>query len=140
MIHITDTSLLPSSLTAPIIDTDLFHCKFMSFIEVSLTCIYLYSWHCCDYTPFGKQEVGIWWVQKRFQRYRYLYEACDQISDFCHQQLLRKMRRKLSWTDGRTEVKHWWQKSDIWSQASYMYPYHGKRFWTRQIPTSCLST
>ena len=33
----------------------------------------------------------------------YLYEACDQISDFCHQQLLRKMRRKISWTDRRTE-------------------------------------
>ena len=26
----------------------------------------------------------------------YLYEACDQISDFCHQQLLRKIRRKMS--------------------------------------------
>jgi hypothetical protein len=33
----------------------------------------------------------------------YLYDVCDQISDFCHQQLLRKMRRKISWTDGRTE-------------------------------------
>jgi len=33
----------------------------------------------------------------------YLYEACDQISDFCHQQLLRKMWRKISWTDGRTD-------------------------------------
>jgi hypothetical protein len=33
----------------------------------------------------------------------YLYDACDQISDFCHQQLLRKMRRKISWTDGRME-------------------------------------
>ena len=31
----------------------------------------------------------------------YLYDACDQISDFCHQQLLRKMR--ISWTDGRTD-------------------------------------
>ena len=37
----------------------------------------------------------------------YLYDACDQISDFCHQQLLRKMRRKISWTDGRTEVKQY---------------------------------
>ena len=37
----------------------------------------------------------------------YLYEVCVQISDFCHQQLLRKMRRKLSWTDGRTEVKQY---------------------------------
>ena len=26
--------------------------------------------------------------------------ACDQISDFCHQQLLRKMRRKIYWMDG----------------------------------------
>ena len=33
----------------------------------------------------------------------YLYDACDQISDFCHQQLLRKMRRQISRTDGRTE-------------------------------------
>ena len=33
----------------------------------------------------------------------YLYDACDQISDFCHQQLLRKMWRKISWTDGRTD-------------------------------------
>ena len=33
----------------------------------------------------------------------YQYEACDQISDFCHQQLLRKMRRKISWKDGRTD-------------------------------------
>jgi hypothetical protein len=33
----------------------------------------------------------------------YLYDACDQILDFCHQQLLRKMRRKISWTDrGKT--------------------------------------
>jgi hypothetical protein len=51
----------------------------------------------------------------------YLYDACDQISDFCHQQLQRKMRRKISWTDGRTEVK-------------------GKHFWTHQIPTSCFPT
>ena len=31
----------------------------------------------------------------------YLYDACDQISDFCHQQLLRKCN------DGRTEVKQY---------------------------------
>ena len=33
----------------------------------------------------------------------YLYDACDQISDFLNQQLLSKMRRKISWTDGRTD-------------------------------------
>ena len=26
----------------------------------------------------------------------YLYDACDQISDFCHQQLLRKMQQKIT--------------------------------------------
>ena len=30
-------------------------------------------------------------------------KTCDQISDSCHQQLLRKMRRKISWMDGRTD-------------------------------------
>jgi hypothetical protein len=35
--------------------------------------------------------------------YTYMTLICDQISDFCHQQLLRKMRRKISWTDGRTD-------------------------------------
>ena len=34
---------------------------------------------------------------------------------------------------------YWWQKSDIWSQASYRYPHIvGSVFWPRQIPTSCL--
>ena len=33
----------------------------------------------------------------------YLYDACDQISDFCHQQLLRKMRQKISWMDGQMD-------------------------------------
>jgi hypothetical protein len=28
----------------------------------------------------------------------YLYDACDKISEFCCQQLLRKMRRKIFWT------------------------------------------
>jgi hypothetical protein len=31
---------------------------------------------------------------------------------------------------------YWWQRSDIWSQASYRYPI--SRFWIHQIPTSCL--
>ena len=33
----------------------------------------------------------------------YQYDACDQISDFCRQQLLREMRRQISWTDGKTD-------------------------------------
>ena len=36
----------------------------------------------------------------------YLYDACDQISDFCHQQLLEKNATK-NILDGRTEVKQY---------------------------------
>jgi hypothetical protein len=38
----------------------------------------------------------------------YLYEACDQKSDFCHQQLLKKFDEKdLGQTEGWTEVKQY---------------------------------
>ena len=33
---------------------------------------------------------------------------------------------------------YWWQRSDIWSQASYRYPISWEAFLTCQIPTSCL--
>ena len=50
----------------------------------------------------------------------YLYDDCDQISDFCHQQLLRKMWRKISWTDGRTEgqTEGWTEgRTDGWKDG-----------------------
>ena len=60
---------------------------------------------CIKTNQVDKQEVGIWWVSKNATHNMvYLYDACDQISDFCHQQLLRKMRQKLSWTDRRKTV------------------------------------
>ena len=60
----------------------------------------------------------------------YLYDACDQISDFCHQQLLRKKRQKISWMEGRTDVKQntkyqipvinsCWEKCD--EKCAYMF-------------------
>jgi hypothetical protein len=33
---------------------------------------------------------------------------------------------------------YWWQRSDILSKLHIGTPYRGKRFWTHQIPTSCL--
>ena len=33
---------------------------------------------------------------------------------------------------------YWWQRSDIWSQASYRYPILWEVFFICQIPTSCL--
>jgi hypothetical protein len=59
----------------------------------------------------------------------YLYEAWDQISDFCHQQLLRKISATI---DDRDLI--FGHKRHIGT------PYRGKRFWTHQIPTSCLPT
>ena len=47
----------------------------------------------------------------------YLYDACDQISDFCHQQLLRKMRRKISWTDGRKD-----RRTEGWTEVKQYTP------------------
>jgi hypothetical protein len=37
--------------------------------------------------------------------YLHVYDACDQISDFCHQQLLRKMRRKISFFNPRLDIR-----------------------------------
>jgi hypothetical protein len=51
--------------------------------------IYVQCQMCIKINKYGKQEVGIWWVQKHFPRYG--VRNC------------------------------WWQKSDIWSQASYRY-------------------
>jgi hypothetical protein len=66
---------------------------------------------CIKTNKIGKQEVGIWWIQKHFPRYEVPIWSLWPKSDFFHQQLLRKMRRKISWTDGRTdrrtEVKHY---------------------------------
>jgi hypothetical protein len=83
----------------------------------------------------------------------YLYDACDQISVFCHQQLLRKVRRKISWTDGQTDrgktvhieyictffVTFFSATIDgrnlIFGHKLHIgTPYRGKRFWTHQIP------
>jgi hypothetical protein len=46
---------------------------------------------CIKINKIGKQEVGIWWVQKR-------HFSSHFLSNYL------------------------WQKSDIWSRASYMYP------------------
>jgi hypothetical protein len=49
---------------------------------------------CIKINKIGKQEVGIWWIQKRFPRYGV---PIIFLSNY------------------------WWQESDIWSQASYRY-------------------
>jgi hypothetical protein len=60
------------------------------------------------------------------------------LSDFCHQQLLRKMRRKIYWTDGRTDGGTD-RRTEV-KQYTPLTPYGGKLLLAHQIPTSCLST
>jgi hypothetical protein len=58
----------------------------------------------------------------------YLYEACDKISDTsCLPTLL------VHWTYMHIFrhiflSNYWWQRSDIWSQASYRYPISWEAF------------
>jgi hypothetical protein len=57
----------------------------------------------------------------------YLYEACDEISDFCHQYLLRKMRLKSSMCIkinkvGKQEVGIWWVQK--------RFPQYGVPIWS----------
>jgi hypothetical protein len=56
---------------------------------------------CIKINKIGKQEVEIWWVQKRFPRYGVpIWNLWPNIIFLSN---------------------YWWQKSDIWSQASYRY-------------------
>ena len=43
-----------------------------------------------------------------------------KISDFCHEQLLRKMRRKISWTNGRTDGR-----TDRRTEVKQYIPFRG---------------
>jgi hypothetical protein len=56
----------------------------------------------------------------------YLYEACDQISDYLigfytHWTYMHIFRHIFL-------SNYWWLKSDIWSQASYRYPISWEAF------------
>jgi hypothetical protein len=71
---------------------------------------------CIKINKIGKQEVVIWWVQKRFLRYGVTFFVTFFSATI----------------DGRDLI--FGHKLHIGT------PYCGKRFWTHQIPTSCLPT
>jgi hypothetical protein len=81
---------------------------------------------CIKTNQVGKEEVGIWWVQKRLPRNGVpiwsLWPNIRLLSSI----VAEKMRRKMC----------------IYVKCVYHIgtPYRGKRFWTHQIPTSCLPT
>jgi hypothetical protein len=100
---------------------------------------------CIKINKIGKQEVGIWWVQKCFPRYgvpirslwpniRFLpsiiaeknavafldpsdsyFLFADLVDFYTHWTYMLIFRRIFL-------SNYWWKKSDIWSQASYRYP------------------
>ena len=58
---------------------------------------------CIKINKIGKKEVGIWWVQKRFPRYGVPIWSLWPNIRFLPLTVTEKMRRKISWTDGRTD-------------------------------------
>jgi hypothetical protein len=94
-------------------------------------------------TVVGKQEVGIWRVQKRYPQYGIPIWCLWPNIRFLPSTVTEKNATKNildGRTDRRTEVKqyhifrhiflsnYWWQRSDIWSQASYRYPISWEAF------------
>jgi hypothetical protein len=62
---------------------------------------------CIKINKVGKQEVGIWWIQKCFPRYGVpIWSLWPNMLIF----------RRIFLSN------YWCQISDIWSQASYRYP------------------
>jgi hypothetical protein len=90
---------------------------------------------CIKINKVGKQEVGIWWVQKRFPRYgvpiwslwpniRFLPSIVAEKNMTKNVHICSPSFRPSSVQDIFRRIflsNCWWQKSDIWSQASYRY-------------------
>jgi hypothetical protein len=89
------------------------------------------------YIKINKQEVGIWWVQKRFPRYGvpiwHLWPNIRSLSSIVAEKNVTKNVQIFSATiDDRNLI--------FGHKLHIGMPYCGKHFWTRQIPTSCLPT
>jgi hypothetical protein len=86
---------------------------------------------CIKINKVGKQEVGIRWVQKRFPRYgvpiwslwpsNSYFLFADLVGFYTHWTYMHIFRHIFL-------SKYWWQRSDIWSQASYRYPISWEAF------------
>jgi hypothetical protein len=76
---------------------------------------------------FGKQEVGIWWVQKCIPQYGVpIWSLWPNIRS-----LPSIVAEKNATKNVHIQMyvkNYWWQKSDIWSQASYRYPISWEAF------------
>ena len=89
-------------------------------------------WHKSDIWSQASYRYPISWVAFLDPSYSYFLFA-DFVDFYTHWTYMLIFCRIFL-------GNYWWQKSDIWSQASYSNLYRGKRFWTHHIPTSCLPT
>jgi hypothetical protein len=88
---------------------------------------------CIKINKVGKQEVGIWWVQKCFPRYGVpIWSLWPNI----------RFLPSIVAEKNATKNGHIQNVCSMCIKASYTIgiPYCGKRFWTHQIHTSCLPT
>jgi hypothetical protein len=73
-----------------------------------------------------KQEVGIRWVQKRFPQYGVpiwsLWPNIRFLPSLVSEKNVTKNVHICLMCINIFLSNYWWQKSDIWSQASYRYP------------------
>jgi hypothetical protein len=80
---------------------------------------------CIKINKVGKQEVGIWWVQKHLPRYGVpiwsLWPNIRSLPSIVAEKNVTKNELICS-------IRIKWQKSDIWSQASYRYPISWEAF------------
>jgi hypothetical protein len=100
---------------------------------------------CIKINKVGKQELGIWWVQKRFPRYgvsiwslwpniRFLQSIVAEKNATKNEHIC-TMCIKINKVGKQEHIfrhiflsNYWWQKSDVWSQASYRYPISWESF------------
>jgi hypothetical protein len=94
---------------------------------------------------FGKQEVGIWRVKKRFPRYGIPIWSLWPNIRFLPSIVAEKNATKNGHIQNAFFVTFFSATIDgkdlIFGHKLHIgTPYRGKRFWTHQIPTSCLPT
>jgi hypothetical protein len=91
--------------------------------------IFIHIEHICTFfkiNKIGKQEVEIWWVQKRFPWYGVpiwsLWPNIRFLPSIVDEKNVTKNVHKCFLSN------YWWQRSDIWSQFSYRYPISWEAF------------
>ena len=104
--------------------------QFCWFLYTFNTHLYMHIFHCIFLSNYWWQESDIW--SQASHRYAILWEAfldpsdsyflfADLVGFYTHWTYMHIFRRIFL-------SNYWWQRSDIWSQASYRYPISWEAF------------